>query len=179
MHRKLVLVLLLVMSSRCFSGVDTLLYSSELEGCKIDVSHSAAPRASTGTILFSAYTIIDGIHRACEVTKVAVSNTLSKGLSALSAEKNLVPVSSIRIGHIQNYKWVKAQLYKISQEDKRTRIGYQEFNKLIASSAISDPFKLALEANGFKLKDASSEKRFYYKNGAPEDAFCWLSIKRT
>jgi hypothetical protein len=179
MHRKVVLTLLLAISSKCYSGVETLLFESELQGCKIEVSHSAAIGATTGTILFSTYKIIDGIHWACEVTKEAVTNTLTKGLSVFNSVSSLVPVSSIRIGHIQHYKWAKELLHKQSQEEQRAPTGYQEFNQLVASNEVSLPFKLAINSNGFKLKKADCEKRFYYKNGATEDAFCWLIIKRT
>lgn len=178
MIRRLLIVAILFVSPNCFSGVESQLLSTELNGCKIDISHSAAPGASSGTVLFSSYKVIDGIHWACEITKNAVTQSLKEGISILNTSDNLVPVSSIRIGHIRHYKWALESFKEQSTKEKRDHISNREFGFLVASEVFSAPFSSALKANGFNLKGADCEKVSFYSNGAPEDGFCWLIIER-
>jgi len=178
MYRNILLVLSVFLSASCFAGVDTILHFSEIENCKIEVSHSATPKSKTGTILFSSYKTINGINMTCNIGKKAVIKSLSHALSVLATKENLANVTSVRIGHIQYYKWVKAYLESKANSTTRERIGYKKFNELIVTDVISKPFQVALQNSDFKLNSASCEKRVYYSNGAPEDGFCWLVIGR-
>jgi hypothetical protein len=179
MIRYIAITILFSYSAHSFGGVVTELYTATVEKCVKEVSHSAAVGSTTGTILFSSFEIIDGVQWACEASANTVAKVLSKGLSEYKNKKNLVPITSVRIGHLQYYKWIKIIMEEKSKSGQYERLNFEEFNKFVRSESISAPFGKALEENGFNLENAECEKRIYFDNGAPRDAFCWLSIKST
>jgi len=179
MRNKLTLALVFVLPAICFAGIETVLNEEQQDSCTIRVSHDATPSSEIGTILFRSFTVLDGLHFPCELTKSQVTESLAKGIAKYISHQNLKPATSIMVGRISRYPWVNIAWQakaKSGTYDKMTRT---EFNTFVGSKDISQPFEIALTQNGLELDGASCEKIQFYQNGYPMDALCWFKIKRT
>jgi len=174
-----VLVIALFLPTICFAGIETILIEEQQGNCTVRVAHDATPSSETGTIDFRSFRIIDGVHYPCEPTRSQVTDSLSKGIAKYISHGNLKPATSILVGNISGYPWVKSKWHANSQSGTYEKMSRSEFNALVSSKIISQPFEIALVINGLEFNGASCEKIQFYENGYPMDALCWLKIKIT
>ncbi len=179
MRNILVLVPALIFPVVCFAGIETLLVDEQQGRCTVRIVHDATPSSQIGTILFRSFVAIDGLHYPCELAKSQVTDSLIKGVAKYISHENLKPATSIMVGKIGSFPWVKSDWHAKGRSGTYEKMSRREFNALVGSEAISQPFEIALNLNGLKFGGASCEKIQFYENGYPMDALCWFKIKRT
>ncbi len=160
-----------------YAGIETLLIGEQQGNCTIRVTHDATPSSMFGTLVFRSFVVIDSVHHPCAATKSHVRETLSKGIAQYIAYNNLKPITSIMVGKISHFPWIKSDWLNKSQSGSYEKMSRSDFNALVSSEAISEPFKTALNKNGLEFDGASCEKMQFYDNGHPMDALCWFKIK--
>ena len=174
---KIFLLLALFVPVVCFGGIETILVQERQGDCTARVLHDATPTSKIGTIDFRSYKVIDGLHHPCGLTKSQVKESLGRGLAKYVSDKNLKPATSIMVGRISRYPWVQSAWQARSQTGSYKKLSIAEFNALVSSRPISEPFAEALQSNGLEFGGASCEKIQFYSNGWPMDALCWFKIK--
>jgi len=179
MRKILVIIPALIFSAACFAGIETVLVEEKQGNCTVRVIHDATPSSETGTILFRSFIVVDGLHHPCNPTKSQVTRSLSRGFAIYISHGNLKPATSIMVGKISNFPWVKSDWHAKSQSGTYKKMSRSELNALVSSKAISEPFEIALNLNGLEFDGASCEKIQFYDNGYPMDALCWYKIKST
>lgn len=162
-----------------YAGVKTELIEEQYRSCTVRIIHDATPSSIKGTIIFRSNKEIKGLLHPCEINEAEVTASLSRGLAQYISQASLKPATSIMVGHISSYPWVRALWEAQSKKSDFMRLSYKEFNELVHSPVISAPFEKGLNQNGLTIFKASCEKVSFYKNGAPQDALCWFSIKST
>ena len=176
MCKILIPLLLLSFTPASYSG-ETNLVAEQYRDCTVRIFHDATPSSSEGTITFRSNKKTDGVFYPCEINESEVTASLSKGLAQYISQANLKPATSIMVGHISSYSWVRTLWEAQSKKGNIAELSYKEFNELVHTPAISAPFERALIKNRLTIDKVSCEKISFYENGAPENGFCWLSIK--
>jgi hypothetical protein len=179
MRNILVLVPVLIFPTICFAGFETVLVEEQQGNCTIRVVHDAVPSFENGPILFRSFEVIDGVHYPCAPTRFQVTSILGKAIAKYISHENLKPATSIMVGKISSFPWVKSDWQTKGQSGTYEKMSITEFNALVSSKAISQPFEIALNINGLEFDGASCEKIQFYENGYPMDALCWFKIKST
>lgn len=167
-------LLLILFSHVCYAGIKNELLLKQYDECIIDISHSATPDSVTGTIIFKSYRIKEGIHYPCYTNEKNVSASLKKAIQYYSSRTDLKPITSIMIGRLIRYHWIKDYL----ENNPAPKSNHQEFNKIIFNSSIIEPFKNALDVHNYYLTDVSCEKILINDEGFSIDALCWLEIEK-
>lgn len=176
MRNFLVLVTILTFSASSFAGIESVLVKEQHGKCTVRIVHDSTPSSQIGTIVFRSFKIIDGLHHTCDLTKDQVIDSLARGIAKYLSHEDLKPVSSIFVGRISRFPWINSSWQSKGQSGKYERMSNRDFNALVSSKDISQPFETALNRNGLKFGGASCEKIQFYKNGAPMDALCWFGI---
>lgn len=179
MRSNLVLVSALILPAICFAGIETVLIEEQQGNCTVRVVHDATPSSEIGTILFRSFTVNDGLHYPCELTKSQVTDSLNKGIAKYISLENMKPATSIMVGKISGFPWVKSDWHAKGRSGTYEKMSRAEFNALVSSQSIAQPFVIAINYNGLEFDGASCEKIQFYANGFPMDALCWFKIKNT
>ena len=159
------------------AGVETPLLL-EIQGeCTVRVVHDAIPDSSTGTLLFRSFRLIEGLSNPCDLTASQVAASLGRGIAAYLAQDNLKPATSLFVGRISRYPWVRSAWQQASLTGSYEKLGIDDFNALVGAGNIARPFTDALRVNGLEPGGASCEKLQFFGNGAPMDGLCWFLIE--
>ena len=176
--RKLtILVLLGGFSPVSSAGVETPLLLETQGECQVRVVHDATPDSTTGTLVLRAFQLIDGLAYACDVGPAQAAASLGRGVAAYLAQGDLKPATSVFVGRIGRYPWVREAWRLESGTDFRSRLDTDAFNALVGSEEIARPFTEALRMHGLEPGGASCEKLMFHDNGAPMDGLCWILIR--
>ena len=176
MHKALVLVISLLVPASVTAGIEIVLVDKEYGDCTVRVTHDATPDSDIGTLVFRAFTVVDSIHYPCEVDQEQVEHSLGLAVSRYISRADLKPVTSIFVGKIAAYPWVRNIWDIKSQSGSYSPLSHREFSQLVFTPAVSGPFASALSAHGLGLSGASCEKLQFHANGAPMNALCWFVI---
>ncbi len=176
MYKALVLIIGLLVSVRVNAGIEVVLVKQEYGDCTILVIHDATPDSDIGTLVFRSYTVVDKIHYPCEVDQQQVEHSLGLAVSRYLARADLKPVTSIFVGKIASFPWVRSAWEIKSQSGTHSSLSHRQFSQLVFTAVISQPFASALGSHGFALSGASCEKLQFHPNGAPMNALCWFVI---
>jgi len=176
MHRVFVLIIGLFLSTNVKAGIEIVLVKEEYGDCIVRVVHDATPDSDIGTLVFRAYTVVEGIHYPCEVDQKQVEDSLGLAISRYLSQTDLKPVTSIFVGKIAAFPWVRNAWDIKSQSGSYSPLSHREFSQLVFTSTISLPFTNALHEHGLSLNGASCEKLQFHTNGAPMNALCWFEI---
>jgi len=178
MQNNFILALVLAFPTICCAGIETVLVEEQQGICTIRVTHDATPSSETGTIIFRSFSVLDGLHIPCEPTKSQVIESLAKGIAIYLSHEDLKPATSIMVGRISRFPWVNSAWQAKASSGTYKKMSSIEFNALVGSKNVSQPFEIALNKNGLEFAKASCEKIQFYEGGYPMDALCWFEIKR-
>lgn len=176
MHKLLVLTIGLLVSASVTAGIEVVLVKEVYGDCTIRVTHSATPDSDIGTLVFRSYTVVDGLHHPCEADQEQVEHSLSLAVSRYLSRTDLKPVTSIFVGKIAAFPWVRMAWNTKSQSGTHSPLSHRDMNQLVFMPTVSKPFASALADHGLGLRGASCEKLQFHDNGAPMNALCWFEI---
>ena len=185
MQKVVILIIGLLISAGSVAGIENVLVKEKYgectvrvthDACTVRVTHDATPDSKIGTLVFRSYAVVDNIHYPCEVDQAQVEHSLGLAVSRYLNRSDLKPVTSIFVGKIASFPWVRNAWDIISQSGTYPRLSHQEFNKQLFKSDLSQPFVRAVKNYGLSLSGASCEKLQFHDNGAPMDALCWFEI---
>ena len=176
MYKTAVLVIGLLVYSNAISGIEVVLVKEKFGDCIVRIMHDATPDSDIGTLVFRSYRLADNIHYPCEVDRQQVEQSLRLAVSLYLSEGDLKPVTSIFVGKIAAFPWVRKAWDIESQSGMHEPLSHRAFSQLVFKSAISQPFTDALNHHGLALSGASCEKLQFHSNGAPMNALCWFEI---
>ena len=176
MHKVLILIIGLLVSANVTAGIEVDLVKEEYGDCTVRVTHDATPDSGIGTLVFRSYTEVDGIHYPCEVDQGQVEQSLGLAVSRYISRADLKPVTSIFVGKIAAFPWVRKAWDVKSQSGSYAPLTHLEFSHLVFTLTVSQPFANALSAHGLALSGASCEKLQFHANGSPMNALCWFEI---
>jgi hypothetical protein len=175
---KLILLMgAIVFSTRVMAGIEVVLLEQQYENCTIRVTHDATPSSTIGTLVFRSYILVNRIQHYCFVEADQVEHSLGEAVARYRSNTGLKPVTSILVGRIGRFPWVKAAWEIDGAQGSFTRLSHRQFNERVNRQDISGPFGHALRENGLSLGGASCEKLQFFENGAPMDALCWFEIE--
>ncbi len=161
------------------AGIEAELFLKQYEACTVRIYHDATPDATSGVLVIRPYLEKDGVHERCEsLDKKHITQSLTQALQAYKKRDDLKPVTSLMLGRLVNYPWIKTTLAAQAGVPSVKKLSRRQFNAFVLKDEMMTPFKQALELQGFRLTGASCEKLIFYDNGAPQDAMCWLVIER-
>ena len=166
----------LLFSNKAMAGVEFVLVKDVYGDCIVRITHDATPDADEGTLVFRSYIVEGGIHAPCDVDPDQVEQSLRLALSRYLARADLKPVTSIFVGKIAGFPWVRNIWAMESHSGSFEPLSHREFNQRVMASDIYFPFKRALHGTGLKITESSCEKLQFHANGAPMDALCWFVI---
>ncbi len=176
MHKVYFLIFGLLVSTSNTAGIEIVLVKEKYGDCTVRVTHDATPDSDIGTLVFRSYTVVDNIHYPCEVDQEQVEHSLSLAVSRYLSRVDLKPVTSIFVGKIASFPWVRNAWDIKSQSGTHSSLSHRQFSQMVFTAAVSEPFARALGSHGFALSDASCEKLQFHPNGAPMNALCWFEI---
>lgn len=166
------------------AGVNTVLYENYTEHCNITISHDAV-KGSTGTIIIRPRT---ADYNYCRLPKEQLSNHLNNALKTLSNKKNLTEITSLFLGRLKSYHWMRDHLIResVNNEKWNKELGkainesnIKYVNALLKNKYVLETFSRPLNKHSYKITDISCKKVLINKDKLPYDAMCWLSIKRS
>ncbi len=176
MLKTLFLFIGLFVSAKVTAGIEIVLVKEKYGDCTVRVTHDATPDSNIGTLIYRAYTVVDGIHYPCEVDQEQVEQSMGLAVSRYLSRTDLKPVTSIFVGKIAAFPWVRNAWDIKSQSGSYSPLSHREFSQLVFTAAVSEPFASALSDHGLALSGASCEKLQFHSNGAPMNALCWFVI---
>ena len=174
---KLVALVTTLVGGGVNAGVETPLLLETQGDCTVSVVHDATPDSITGTLMFRSFLLLDGLSHPCDLSRTQVSASLGRGIAAYRAQVELIPVTSIFVGRVSRYPWVRSAWQEQGSTGSFEKLGFDAFNALVGSASIAQPFTDALRVNGLKSGGASCEKLMFHDNGAPLDGLCWILIE--
>ena len=131
MHKVLVLIVGLLISVSATAGIEIVLVKEGYGDCTVLVTHDATPDSDIGTLVFLSYTVVDGIHYPCEVDQGQVEQSLGLAVSRYISRADLKPVTSIFVGKIAAFPWVRKAWGIKSQSGSYSPLPHHEFSQLV------------------------------------------------
>ncbi len=178
MHKTLVFIIGLLVSTNATAGIENILVEEQYGDCTVRVTHDATPDSDTGTLVFRSYTVVESVHYPCEVDQKQAEHGLGLAISRYISRKDLKPVTSIFVGKIASFPWVRSAWDIKKKTGTYSPLSHREFSQLVFKPVLSRPFASALNVNGLAISGASCEKLQFHANGAPMNALCWFKIDK-
>ena len=178
MRSILIAALALIWPLSSTAGIETELFLKQYDACTVRVQHDATPSSKTGVIVIRVFTEQDGVQARClSLDKKHITQSLGTALARYKKRADLKPVTSLMLGRLVNYPWIRTSLEAKAGAAPVKKLSREQFHAFVLKTERAAPFREALEEQGFRVTGANCEKLMFYRNGAPQDAMCWLVIE--
>lgn len=173
MRYSILCFLIILTSNFCYAGIENELLLEQYDTCTVRITHDATPDSKTATLVYRTYKVIDDIHQPCDINQEVVYKSLKESFNHYLNNAELKPVTSIMLGRLTRYPWARSFFDK----NPVAKTNHQEFNNIILSSSIIEPFKNAANDSNYSITGVSCEKILYNENNFAIDGLCWLIIE--
>jgi hypothetical protein len=148
MYKTLALVIGLLVSASTIAGIEIDLVKEDFGNCTVRVTLDATPDSKIGTLVFRSFKIVDGIQYPCEIDQKIVEHSLGLAVSRYLSRPDIKPVTSIFVGKIAAFPWVRNAWKIKSQNGSYSPLSHQAFSQLVFKPWVSQPFSNALNNHG-------------------------------